>query len=81
MTVKDLMAMVERLHPNQFGDQDKLTWLNDLERKIWDEVIMTHQGPWNPWEMPEYSDVNDSSELLATDTRMYPFWMDWQIAY
>lgn len=83
MTVKDLLAMVERLHPNQFSTEDKLTWLNQVEQTIWNEVIMTHQGAWNAWEMPEYTDANDETVLLAVDpySRLYPLWMDAQIAY
>jgi len=81
MTVKDLMAMVDRLHPNQFSTDDKLRWLNQIEQTIWQEVIMTHRGPWNEWEMPEYTSASDESTLLAVDpySRLYPIWMDAQI--
>lgn len=81
MTVKELMEQVDRLHPNQFSTADKLRWLNQIEQTIWNEIIMTHRGPWNPWEMPEYSSASDETVLLAVDpySKLYLPWMDAQI--
>jgi hypothetical protein len=91
MTVKELMEAVDRLHPNQFTQSDKLDWLNRVEQTIWTEIVMTHELPEDiPDEMPVYDsgDVSPtppdtSPVLLAPDpySKLYPLWMDWQIAY
>lgn len=49
MTVKELMEAVDRLHPNQFSQDDKLRWLNELEQTIWREIYLTHEPPAG-WE-------------------------------
>ncbi len=83
MTVNDLMTAVDRLHPNQFSSTDKLRWLNNVEQTIWHEVIQTHHGPLEWEDMPIYDDAESEDELLAEDpfSRLYPLWMDAQIAY
>lgn len=82
MTVKDLMEMVDRLHPNQFSTADKLAWLNQVEQTIFHDVIMTHRDA--PVDVaPVYDDITSTEELLAEDpwSRLYPLWMNAQIAY
>jgi hypothetical protein len=81
MTVNDLMTMVERLHPNQFSNTDKLRWLNQIEQTIWHEIIQTHRGPLEWEDMPVYDDVESEDELLAEDpwSKLYSSWMDSQI--
>ena len=86
MTVKDLMETVDRLHPNQFEQADKLHWLNQVEQTIWHEIITTHEGVEEDAEMPVYTAADMESgadtELLVPDpySRLYEPWMEMQIA-
>lgn len=87
MIVRELLETVDRLHPNQFSIDDKLRWLNEVEQMIWREIITTHEGVEEDAEMPVYTasdmDSGADTELLAKDpdSRLYPAWMDAQIAY
>lgn len=83
MTVAELMQTVDRLHPNQFDNADKLRWLNEIEATIWNELVLTHEGVEDDAEMPVYESASDTDELLAPIpySRLYPLWMDAQIAY
>ncbi len=85
MTVNELMEEVDRLHPNQFTAADKLRWLNRVEQTIWQEIILTHESDADLSEAtaPSYDDPAGTDVLLAEDpwSRLYPLWMDAQIAY
>ncbi len=39
MTIHELFAQVDDLKPNQYDDQTKLIWLNDLEGRIENEIF------------------------------------------
>lgn len=82
MTVNELLAMVDRLHPNQFSTEDKLRWLNEVEQTIYREIVCTHEYDGELPEMPDYTEASDD-ELLAVAPydRLYPLWMDAKIAY
>lgn len=81
MTVSELMTLVDTLHPNQFTAAQKLLWLNQVEQTIWHKIIETHESDLE--DMPSYSDASSADTLLAEDpySRLYPLWMDAQIAY
>jgi len=82
MKVNELMESVERLHPNQFTEQDKVRWLNEVEATIYREIVLTHEHE-DGAEMPVYSCASDTDVLLAQDpySRLYPLWMEAQIAW
>jgi hypothetical protein len=86
MKVRELLEMVDRLHPNQFSINDKLLWLNEVEQMIWMEIITTHEGVEEDAEMPAYTasdmEVGVDTELLAADpySRLYEPWIVMQIA-
>ncbi len=62
MTIQNVIARVDELEPNQYSEQMKMDWLTELDGKIWEEVIRTHEDP--PRESFEpYSSA--TSELLV----------------
>lgn len=83
MTVNELIEMVDRLHPNQFTAADKLRWLNQVEKTIWNEIVTKHEGVEEGATAPSYTSTSSTQTLLAEDpySRLYPAWMDAQIAY
>lgn len=42
MTTGEVIKKVNELKPNTYTDQTKLTWLSELDGKIFEEVILTH---------------------------------------
>jgi len=44
MTINDAINRVDSLKPNDFGISDKVKWLSEIERRIYDEIILTHEG-------------------------------------
>ena len=42
MTAGEVITLVDALEPNQYTEQNKLTWLDRLDGQIFNEVIYTH---------------------------------------
>ena len=43
MTVNDIVALVDLKEPNSYTAAEKIKWLSDLDGKIFNEVILTHE--------------------------------------
>ena len=44
MTIESIIAKADDLSPNQYSLEQKIGWLSTLDGKIYDEVILTHEG-------------------------------------
>ena len=69
MTADEAIFKVDVVRPNQYTTQQKLDWLNDLDGKVFNEVILTHKvRPSSPEEEPAeqtYTEhTSGSDELL-----------------
>ena len=57
MTIAEVIAQVDELEPNQYSEEAKLRWLNELDAQIYREVIETHDDPicesFEPYESTE----------------------------
>lgn len=47
MTIQDALTVADTMRPNRIDDEQKIMWLSQLDGKVWNETISTH-------EMPEY---------------------------
>lgn len=43
MTVNQIIALVDLKEPNSYTAAEKIKWLSDLDGKIFNEVILTHE--------------------------------------
>ena len=68
MTLIEMIAMVDELRPNQISKQTKTTWLNEIEHRVYDEVISRAARfcPWFDFKPYEY-EVDDDTELAVPD--------------
>ena len=65
MTVREAIETLDLLKPNQYDDNIKVKWLNELDRKIKTEIIDTHE---NSVEFTGYDEETDiETELLIQD--------------
>ena len=65
MTIKDAIAMVDRLKPNQYDEAQKIAWLSQLDGKIFLELIATHEGAAIDSFAGYAPDVDVETELLV----------------
>ena len=43
MTCAEIIARVDELEPNQYGTEQKMQWLSNLDDELLDECILTHK--------------------------------------
>jgi len=64
MTVNEAITMVDYLEPNQYTSEQKLKWLDQLDGKIFDELILTHEHD---------EDASYTRHTATTDALLVPF--------
>ena len=57
MTVNDILTLVDLKEPNSYSETEKIKWLSDLDGKIFNEAILTH----------EHGDVEFTPHTATTD--------------
>ena len=83
MTIGEAIKKTDELQPNSFGQEDKIRWLSQLDRELWREVVLTHEGAEDAAE-PEYrEDTADDTVLLVEGPYdcMYIHWLQSRIDY
>lgn len=81
MTVKEIIETAERLKPSQYQREDLLRWLNQLEGRIWLQVIRTHHDSQPTWE-PYTQETWERVPLAAGPFEdLYLNWLYAQIDY
>lgn len=85
MYISSVLALVDAIKPNTYDENIKIQWLSDLDGKIFNEVILTHERDKDeegniigPSEVPVYETTNDElivSEPYADIYRNYLFAM------
>lgn len=70
MRISEAIAKVDNLYPNQYGADEKVTWLSILDSQIHTDIIETHEfigldgKPTTPPPFVPYS-VEDTSVILT----------------
>ena len=62
MNIRQAIDKADGLKPNQFTEDEKLRWLNDLDAQIHEEIIETHDG-WDGSKFAPHESMED--ELIA----------------
>lgn len=68
MTAGEIIALADRLRPNQYTDADKLRWLERLDGQVLSEIIGTHaeiSSDAAPDTTPAGTAYTASTELLV----------------
>ena len=76
MTVGEILAMVDEIKPNTFDENLKITWLSELEGRIFNDIVLTHEhelvddGEGNMIEptFAGYDETSENEEVIAPDT-------------
>lgn len=65
MTVKEAIDRADHIKPNTYETNIKITWLNDLDLQILDEVIFTHEGFEKYIDRKPYTQEDTNVQLIA----------------
>lgn len=76
MTVGEVLALVDEIRPNTFDENLKILWLSELEGRIFNDVILTHEHDLVENEEGElveptftgYDETSENEELIAPNT-------------
>jgi len=76
MTVGEILAMVDEIKPNTFDENLKIAWLSELEGRIFNDIVLTHEhdlvddGEGNMIEptFAGYDETSENEEVIAPDT-------------
>ncbi len=79
MTVSEAIANVDDLEPNQYTEQQKLTWLARLDGQIFEELVLTHEHE----EGAEYTPLSSGDDVLLVPfpyDGIYNYWLQAMIS-
>ena len=81
MKIIDSISKVDDLKPNRYDEEHKVGWLSNLDLRVKNEIIDTHEGA-NETSFTGYNiDIDKDTELLvpAPYDEMYIHWIMAQI--
>ena len=82
MTIKECIDIVDSTKPNQYKIEDKVAWLSFVDETIINDVLKTHEGYDEKYDLFEgYSPDKLSMELIVKSPydRLYPAYLSMQI--
>lgn len=81
MTVKDIITDTDVLKTNQYNDDQKRAWLSDLDKRIYNDLIVT-RADFNEEEDEVVFPYEDTDHELILDSRdMYIYYLMAQIDF
>ena len=82
MTIIEKITEVDVLHPNGFDQNNKIAWLSNLDGRIKEEIIDTHEGG-DGVIFKGYTPDDTNTELIvpAPYDELYRYWLEAQIDY
>ncbi|MBP5728801.1 MAG: hypothetical protein J6Y48_17155 [Clostridia bacterium] len=78
MNIQEALDLADGMKPNMMTRQTKIHFLQEIDQKIYTEILLTHEHEEEEEVMPEYdTDPDDGTELLVPDpySSLYPFWI------
>ena len=67
MTLAELIAYVDQIRPNAFDKDIETGWVNEIEHKVYDQIINKAVGNTAVDPTPYLYDMNGETELLVDD--------------
>ena len=83
MTIIEAINRIDSLKPNNYSQDDKVTWLSRIDGIIKEKVIDTHEGGEHIVFNGYDADTNINTEMLvpAPFDELYVRWLEAQIDY
>lgn len=78
MTMQEAIDRIDALKPNMFPTERKKAWLSDLDRMVWHEIYLTHEGIAPERSFEGYDqDTDPATEMLVPEpyTDVYHHYM------
>ena len=83
MTIHEVLALVDDLKPNNVSTERKIGWLNDLDRRVFDDLFARHERDAStPETFPGYTEETDKETVLLIPDpygEVYRWFLEMQI--
>ena len=83
MTIDGVISLISEVKPNQMSKERLIGWLSDLDRKVFDKIICTHERPeGTPDVFTGYGIETPGDTVLLipdTDSEIYRWYLEMQI--
>lgn len=82
MNIQEALDLADQLKPNMMARQVKIAFLQELDQKIYKEILLKHEHEEEQEVLPEYdTDTDGGTELLVPDPygMVYVYWLTQKI--
>jgi len=82
MNIQEVLDLADQLKPNMMTRQVKIAFLQELDQKIYKEILLKHEHTEEEEVLPEYdTDTDGGTELLVPDPygMVYVYWLNQKI--
>lgn len=81
MTIQEVIDRQQMLYPHQYGEDTVVKWLDIIDRRIYNNLILTHEGG-EEITFDGYTSADKSKTLIVPDEYdVYRYWLDAQTSY
>ena len=80
MQIDEIIARVDSLEPNQYDKETKLSWISQLDGKIFAEIILTHDDTGRTMYLPYESGDEEPIAGPPYGEDMYCYYLEAMIA-
>lgn len=68
MTIQEAIDKIDLLKPNMYPPEQKIAWLSDVDKMVWHEIYLTHEGAPPQRSFEGYTqDTERSTALLVPE--------------
>ena len=82
-TIGEVLSYFDNQVPNQYSDEEKIRWLNEIEAQIYNEIILT---PYDADDIAFHgfttdTDINTQMIVDLEYSELYRFWLEKSVHY
>ena len=77
MNIQKALDLADSMKPNMMAKRVKIAFLQELDQKIYKEILLKHRHEEEEENMPEYGDGDEGKDLLvpAPYDILYMYWL------
>lgn len=82
-TIGEVLSYFDNQVPNQYSDEEKIRWLNEIESQIYNDIILTHKDA-DKIAFHGFTTDTDINTQMIVDleySELYRFWLEKSVCY
>lgn len=82
-TIGEVLSYFDNQVPNQYSDEEKIRWLNEIESQIYNDIILTHKDAdeiaFHGFKTD--TDINTQMIVDLEYSELYRYWLEKSVHY